>query len=66
LRVQGKQEAARHPVQYGGEIAAASILQNSFVGGVQATAFSEAASDKKECAFASSCALLPRRGAKSM
>jgi hypothetical protein len=51
-------------VQYGGEIAAASILQNFFIFQVQATAFSEAAPEGKECAFASRCALLPRRGAK--
>jgi hypothetical protein len=40
----------RRSVEYGGEIAAAAISQNSFVGRVQATAFSEAAPEGKECA----------------
>jgi hypothetical protein len=52
---------ARRSVEYGGEIAAAAISQNSFVGRVQATAFSEAAPEGKECALVSSCVLLPRR-----
>jgi hypothetical protein len=60
----GKNQSARQSVEYGGEIAAASISQNSFVGCVWATAFSAQALEGKESAFASCCALLPRRGAK--
>jgi hypothetical protein len=56
-----RKEGPRRSVEYGGEIAAAAISQNSFVGRVQATAFSEAAPEGKECALVSSCVLLPRR-----
>jgi hypothetical protein len=51
-RPRRRSQSARQSVQYGGEIAAASILQNFFIGRSTTTAFSHEARQEKECTFA--------------